>query len=73
MAFPPQIKNFSVVFRTLQAKRHDADYDPYQVFFKTDVQNDIAAARRAISQLSAAPLKDRRAFVALVLLKDAPP
>lgn len=69
MNFPQEIKNFSVLFRNLQAKRHQADYDPYAQFFKSDVRNDLFAARRVIRRFDKASMKDRRAFAALVLLK----
>ncbi len=60
------------MFIAMQDKRHAADYDPYAKVFKTAVTADIKAATAVIAGLEAAPMKDRRAFVALVLLKQPP-
>ena len=70
MNFPPQILNFAAFFVAMQTKRHRADYDPDEMCYMSDVQADIFGAESVIKGLSAAPLKDKRAFAALVLLKD---
>ena len=66
--FPRQIQDFAGTFVTLQAKRHLADYDPREVFYKSEVQLQINVAI-AIDGFERAPLKDRRAFAALVMFK----
>lgn len=54
----------------MQAKRHSADYDPYERFLKSDVINDVDIAESVIKDLSKASKKDKRAFCALVLFKN---
>jgi hypothetical protein len=60
------------MFVQMQSKRHTADYDPHEKFYKSAVLNDIAAVRAAITDFEAAPLKDRRAFAALAMFKMRP-
>lgn len=71
--FPTPIRSFAVHFVTMQTKRHEADYDPHaKKLYKSSVKNDIAATKSAIEIFATAKPKDRRAFSALVLLKDRP-
>jgi hypothetical protein len=73
MKFPNPIRSFAVHFVTMQTKRHEADYDPHaKKLYKSAVKNDIAATKSAIETFTTAKPKDRRAFSALVLLKDRP-
>jgi hypothetical protein len=51
-------------------KRHDADYNPDGTVFKSAVLTDISTVEAAIDGFSQAPLKDRRAFAAFVMLKQ---
>lgn len=67
--FPKDIEDFANAFVTLQSRRHGADYDPQQVFTKSEVRQDIADAADVIERFYAAPIKDRRAFAAFVLFK----
>ena len=67
--FPKQIQDFANIFISMQAKRHDADYDPDIKYFKSTVIYDIATAEAAINDFSSANVKDRRAFAAWVLFK----
>ncbi len=60
--FPRDIQDFSNQFVILQAKRHDADYDPSSTFTRHDVLTSIDAAAIAIKKLQASNVKDRRAF-----------
>lgn len=53
----------------MQLKRHRADYDPLERFYKSSVQQDIAEAENVMRRFSKVPLKDRRAFAASVLFK----
>jgi hypothetical protein len=67
--FPKEIQDFANMFVMMQIERHDADYDPDKRFFKSAVLYNIVAADVAMTDFAAAPLKDRRAFAAWVLLK----
>ena len=66
--FPPEIEEFAEQFADLQLKRHRADYDPNARFSKNEVIQYIHAAENVIRCFTKASLKDRRAFVAYVLL-----
>ena len=68
--FPKVIEDFGNHFVTMQAKRHGADYDPYERFLKSDVINDIDIAESVIVDVKTAPQKDKKAFCALVLFKN---
>lgn len=67
--FPAQVEDFANAFVSLQRKRHNADYDPYEKFLKSEVSFDIAIAHQAILDFETVPIKDRRAFCAYVLFK----
>jgi hypothetical protein len=68
--FPKEIQDFADVFVKMQIKRHDADYNPDGTVFKSAVLTDISTVEAAIDGFSQAPLKDRRAFAAFVMLKQ---
>jgi uncharacterized protein (UPF0332 family) len=68
--FPKEIQDFANVFVEMQLKRHDADYNPDGTVFKSTVLTDISAVEAAIDGFSNAPLTDRRAFAAFVLVKQ---
>lgn len=68
--FPSSIENFAIIFRTMQIKRHDADYDPRARFVKSGVHGDIIIVESAITSFLSSPKRDRRAFCAWVILKD---
>jgi uncharacterized protein (UPF0332 family) len=67
--FPQEIQDFANVFVQMQAKRHNADYDPEARFYKSAVLNDIDTVEAVIAAFDKAPVKDRRAFAVLVMLK----
>ena len=67
--FPQAIQDFANGFVSLQAKRHLADYDPREVFYKSDTALQIDIVEFLIEEFQRTPLKDRRAFAAHVLLK----
>lgn len=71
--FPKIIEDFGNHFVAMQTKRHEADYDPYAKFTKSDVVNDIDIAELVITDLKKAASKDKKAFCALVLFKDRKP
>lgn len=70
--FPQPIADYAYAFRTMQEKRHNADYDPYVRLTKSEVKADIAIVRGVISGFDSCSNKDRRAFVAFVLFKKRP-
>jgi|OM-RGC.v1.023434993 hypothetical protein len=67
--FPKEVEDFAAFFVAIQERRHRADYDPAYRVTRTMVEQDIALAERAIQRLTAAPIKDRRAFAAWVLFR----
>ncbi len=68
--FPPQIVHFAESFAAMQDERHSADYDPQSLYSRADVMTLIVDAAQAIADLGRAARADRRAFVALVLLRE---
>lgn len=68
--FPDEIQDFALQFYNMQLKRHEADYDPYAKFKKSQVITDIAAAREAIRGFEGSSSADKRAFAALVLFQQ---
>jgi uncharacterized protein (UPF0332 family) len=67
--FPREIQDFANTFVSMQEKRHAADYDPHSKAYKSAVLIDIESAEIVIAGFQGAPLKDRKAFAAWVLLK----
>jgi hypothetical protein len=70
LLFPQTIRDFANLFVAMQGKRHKADYDPAEQFYKSSVMNDINIVASSITQFNSAPIKDRRAFAAHVLFKQ---
>ena len=68
--FPQEIQNFANQFVEMQVKRHIADYDPDEKFYKSAVSIDLVITGITIDKFNGAPLKDRRAFAAFVLFKQ---
>lgn len=69
-SFPQGIQDFANTFIAMQVKRHSVDYDPFAKVYKSEVLIDFASAESAIASFSASTTKDKKAFVAWVLLKD---
>jgi uncharacterized protein (UPF0332 family) len=69
LAFPVDIANFADAFVLMQEERHRADYDPDAKYTRAEALALISNAELASSAFKNAPLRDRRAFVAQVLLK----
>ena len=67
--FPAEVIKFAEAFVALQEHRHTADYDPLATYARADVATLIGEASEAIRGLGQAPVRQRRAFVALVLLR----
>jgi hypothetical protein len=68
--FPKEIQDFANVFLQMQIKRDDADYNPDRTVFKSSVLTDISMAEASIEVFNKAPIQDRRAFAAFVMLKQ---
>ncbi|MCC6918709.1 MAG: hypothetical protein IT548_05860 [Alphaproteobacteria bacterium] len=68
--FPKAIEDFANAFVTMQKKRHDADYDPYSRFTKSEVTQDIATVEAAVGAFRLVSASDRRAFCAFVLFRQ---
>lgn len=68
--FPKDVEDFANAFVALQAKRHLADYDPNEKFYKSEAKQDISEAEDVIGRFNAVSVKDRRAFAAFVLFKQ---
>jgi len=66
--FPMAAQTYAQFFIDMQRKRHDADYDPFELFTKDDVSGMIAAIKQVIEAFENLPAKHRRAFSAFVLL-----
>jgi len=69
MGFPPEITHFADAFVTLQALRHEADYNPVARFTRLQVNSAIQQAEDAITSLDRAPKRDQRAFAVQVVAK----
>jgi hypothetical protein len=67
--FPKSIEDFANQFVAMQIKRHEADYDPYARFFKSEVVQDIETTKRTIENFDLASKKDKLAFCAFVLFR----
>ena len=57
------------MFVEMQDKRHRADYDPDEVFYKSEVLEDIEEVKDVLSRFQKVPVKYRRAFAVYVLLE----
>jgi uncharacterized protein (UPF0332 family) len=68
--FPQSIQDFANWLVTMQAKRHDADYNPEHKAFKSAVMADINAVEAAIAAFHATDTKDRRAFAVWMLVEE---
>ena len=67
--FPRDVEDLANTFVTMQMKRHQADYDPSERFYKSSVQQDIAQVEDVIQRFSSVSIKNRRAFAAFVLFR----
>lgn len=67
--FPTGIQKFATVFREMQEKRNNADYDPQCTLKRSEVLNDIETADTTIKGFASASAKDKTAFCAFVLFR----
>ncbi len=66
----PEIAQFAETFVELQEERHAADYDPQSLYNRAAAITLVSNAAQAIADLGRAARANRRAFVALVLLRE---
>lgn len=66
--FPPEIQDFANLFVQMQEKRHQADYDPTAIYYKSAVQADIDATRVAIDIFSKCDKRHQKAFIVYVAI-----
>jgi hypothetical protein len=69
-SFPQGIQDFANTFVAMQIKRHSVDYDPFEKVYKSEVLVDYASTESAIKAFGECTAKDKKAFVAWVLLKE---
>ncbi len=67
--FPDGLQEFATRFVILQAKRHEADYNPAFDLTSDVVLTEITAAQKAIEMLNNSSDKDRTAFAVYTLLE----
>ena len=67
--FPVAIQDFAGMFVEMQDKRHRADYDPDEVFYKSEVLENIEEAADILIRFQKTSVKYRRAFAVYVLLE----
>ena len=65
----PAVRNFGLVFSTLQENRHSADYDPSARFYRANAVSLIDRAEDAIQVLLSAEDSERRELAAAVLMR----
>ena len=65
--FPAGIQDFAKQFVKMQETRHKADYDPFEAFTRSGVEQLIRESRTAIQGFRSAAERDRRAFAVFVL------
>jgi len=68
--FPQSVQDFANMFVLMQAKRHEADYDPVARAVKSEVVSNIRLVEAVIADFEAADVRDRRAFAVWVLFRE---
>ncbi len=66
-SFDAGIVRFAEAFVIMQEKRHDADYNPAETFYRSTVHTWVGQVEQALSGFRKAPRADRRAFLAFVI------
>jgi uncharacterized protein (UPF0332 family) len=67
--FPKAVEDFANHFVTMQDKRHQADYDPFAKFTKSETLADLTIAESVLADFKKVAIKDRRAFCAHVIFR----
>jgi len=67
--FPPELQLFSRTFIEMQLKRNDADYDPDQLLYRSDVLKDIEYVENAINSFYKVKASERKGFAAYATSK----
>lgn len=68
--FSPAVCELADLFVLLQVRRHRADYDPDDSFTQQEVLTAATQAESAITDFSAVPVLERRAFAVYVLMRE---
>jgi len=61
--FSPEMNNFRKIFNRFQTERNNADYNPNETFYRSQVLLDIDYAEGAINKFKKSKLSERKAFV----------
>ena len=67
--FDANLLSFAAAFKSLQEKRHAADYDPEYRTTTKESDADIKAAAEALAAFRAAPSEQRLTFLGLLIFK----
>lgn len=67
--FPPEIRNFGLLFVEMQRQRHRADYDPTEAFAREHVLQFIAQTEQAVVGLEQCASADCRSFALYTLFR----
>ncbi len=70
--FPREVQDFANTFVEMQAKRQNADYDPFSRVFKHEVLADIENVKQVIDNFASVSVRDKKAFAAWVLFQQRP-
>lgn len=68
--FPSEIQKLASKFVHLQAKRHEADYNPFSSFTKSEIIQEIDETEQVLKAFVKTSSKDKRAFAVYVLLSN---
>ena len=68
--FSPPVQGLARYFVHIQNRRHQADYDPDEIFTHQDVLSAIIEADDHIRAFRAVPAWERRAFAVYILMRE---
>ena len=68
--FSPAVCELADRFALFQGRRHRADYDPDEIFTREEVLTAVTQVESAITDFSAVPAQERRAFAVYILMRE---
>ena len=68
--FSPPVQGLARHFVHIQNRRHQADYDPDEIFNHQGVLSSITEADGHIRAFRAVPVQERRAFAVYILMRE---
>jgi len=68
--FPQEIQMFANTMSKMQDERNAADYDPFRIFDKPAIQEQLKEVENTIDEYKEAECRHRRAFCVFVLLRS---